>query len=411
MNVIVYRMSDNGIVRLDHVNIQPTGSTFTATFAGTNQLDSYLVTAAEALNTPTLEAIRATADLNRPSQYLIISHPDFISGLSLLVQARQAQGLTVNVVDVRDLYAKYTYGVFDPQAIQKYIAYAAQNLGTQYVLLVGGDTYDYRNFLGKNSISFIPSLYANTSPDARFVPVDPLYADVNGDNVPDLAIGRFPVRTTGELKMMINKTLAYAAKAYGRTAVFASDSNDGSVSFKDISADFVAKLPTGWSVANVNLDDLSLATARTNLLAAMNQGTALVTYTGHSGPTSWSSSNLFNTYDAATLTSTGKPFVVVQWGCWNTYYVDPTNTFLVQTFLLWGSNRGAAAVMGATTLADSGSEALLGNLLTPRMVSPGMSIGMAMRDAKLELAKSNPEMQDVLLGFSLMGDPALVVQP
>ena len=143
--------------------------------------------------------------------------------------------MTVSVVDVNDLYAQYTYGIFDPQAIKKYIAYAAQNLGTQYVLLVGGDTYDYRNYLGLNSISFIPSLYVRTGNYAKFVPADPLYADINGDKLPDLAIGRFPVRTTAELNLMVNKTLAYAGKNYGRTAVFASDLNDGIVSFKDIS--------------------------------------------------------------------------------------------------------------------------------------------------------------------------------
>ena len=410
-NVIVYRKRGDGLERLGDVQVQASGSTFTATFAGTDQADTYLVTTAEALYVPTLEAARATADLNRPAQYLIISHPDFISGLQPLIQAKQAQGLTVSVVDVTDLYNKYTYGIFDPQAIKQYIAYAAQNLGTQYVLLVGGDTYDYRNYLGRNSISFIPSLYISTGPTANSIPADPLYADVNGDNVPDLAIGRFPVRSTAELTMMINKTLAYANKTYGRTAVFATDLNDGIVSFKDIGTQFIAGMPAGWTNTSINLDDMTVASARTQLLAAMNGGTALVSYVGHSGPTSWTSfSNLFNNTDAAALTNAGRPFVVVQWGCWNTYYVDPINNYLVQKLLLSG-DRGAAAVLGATTLADSDSEALLGELLTPRLATPGMTIGQAVRDAKLELAQTHPELTDILLGFSLMGDPALVIQP
>ena len=314
------------------------------------------------------------------------------------MDARKAQGLTVSVVDVNDLYAKYTYGVFDPQAIKQYIAYATSKLGTRYVLLVGGDTYDYRNYLGKNSISFIPSLYITTGPVAKFVPVDPLYADVNGDNVPELAIGRFPVRTTAELDMVVKKTLAYAGKNYGRTAVFASDLNDGIVSFKNNSNSLAASLPVGWSVENIHLDDMSVTSARTQLLAAMNGGTALVTFTGHSGPASWTFSNLFNTTDAAALTNAGRPFVVVQWGCWNTYYV-------------FSGDSGAAAVLGASTLTDSNSEQMLGELLTPYMVTPGMSIGQAMQAAKYELAQTHPELLDILLGWSLMGDPALVIEP
>jgi hypothetical protein len=410
-NVMVYRQGGNGgMIKLGNVSVQASGSSYTASFAGTQQADTYLVTTTEALYGPMLEARRASVDLSTPAQYLIIAHPDFISGLAPVVQYHQQQGLSVNVVDVNDLYAKYSYGIFDPSAIKQYIAYAAGNLGTKYVLLVGGDTLDYRNYLGRNGISFIPSLYVATGPTATFVPADPLYADVNNDGVPELAIGRLPVRSTADLNLMVNKILAYAGKSYGQTAFFASDANDGIASYKTISNAMQAELPSGWAVQAVSLDDVSLATAKTQLLAAMNGGTALVTYSGHSGPTSWSSSNLFNTTDAGGLTNNGKPFVVVQWGCWNTYYVDPVNNFLVQKFLFSG-NQGAAAVLGGTTLVDSGSEQLLGALLTPRLVRPGMTIGQALQDAKVELAQTHAELTDVLLGWSLMGDPALVVAP
>jgi hypothetical protein len=408
-NVVVYRITSKGAARLGGVQIAASGTAFTATFAGTTQPALYLVTTTATMYAPVLEAPRPLANLNQPAQYLIISHPDFIGGIEPLVQARQAQGLTVSVVDVNDLYAKYTYGIFDPMAIQQYITYAAQNLGTEYVLLVGGDTYDYRNYLGLNSRSFIPSLYVSTSPTVKSVPSDPLYADVNNDRIPDLAIGRFPVRTTAELDLMVNKTLAYAGKDYGGTAVFASDKNDGS-NFKNISASMAAGLPSGWTTETIHLDDLSVAVARDQLIAAMNRGTALVTYMGHSGPTTWTYRGLFNTADAAALTNQGRPFVAVQWGCWNTYYVDPASNYLVQSFLFSG-DQGAAAVLGSSTLAGANSQSLLGQLLTPRMVTPGMSIGQALRDAKLELAQAHPELLDVLLGWSLMGDPALVVVP
>jgi len=409
-NVTVYRLDKKGPVRLSRLQAQASDSTFNVTFAGTGQSATYLVSAVESLYVPAFQAPRPTAALNRPAQYLIISHPDFIAGLQPLIRARQAQGLTVNVVDVNDVYAQYGYGIFDPRAIQQYISFARKNLGTQYVLLVGGDTYDYRNYLGRNSISFIPSLYASTGPYVKFVPADPLFADGNGDNVPDLAIGRFPVRTNAELDLMVSKTLAYAGKNYGRTAVFASDKFDGIVNFKNINLGFAANLPAGWTTENIHLDDLTVTAAQEQLIAAMNRGAALVTFTGHSGPSSWTFSNLFNTTMAASLTNAGRPFVVVQWGCWNTYYVNPTQNFLVQS-LLFSGDKGAAAVLGASTLTDSESENLLGQLFTPRLVMPGASIGQALFQAKVELAQSHPDLLDVLLGWSLMGDPALVVEP
>jgi hypothetical protein len=411
-NIVVYRLDEKGkLERLQKVLIQPKGSVFTATFAGTkNKAFTYIVTTVDAMYTPETEATRVDVDLKQPARYLIISHPDFIEGLKPLVRARQAQGFTVSVVDVTDLYAQYSYGIFDPQAIRDYIAFAAQNLGTEYVLLVGGDTYDYRNYLGINSVSFIPSLYTSTSKIVKLVPVDPLFADIDEDNVPDLAIGRFPVRTTAELDMLVNKTLAYQTKNYGSTATFVSDKVDAGVSFKNISNNIASGVPAGWTVENIHMDDVGTSAARTQLLAAMNRGTALITFTGHSGPQKWTFSGLFGFKDPANLTNAGKPFVVVQWGCWNTYYIDPVYKYMVQSLLFPGEN-GAAAVLGSSTLVNSESEEKLGILLQPRLTTPGMPIGKALLDAKTELAETDPDLLDVLLGWTLMGDPALVIQP
>lgn len=87
----------------------------------------------------------------------------------------------------------------------------------------------------------------------------------------------------------------------------------------------------------------------------------------------------------------------------------------MQTFLFSGDpstgSVGAAAVLGASALTDSGSELLLGRLLTPLLVRPGMPLGQALQEAKKELARTRPELTDVLLGWNLLGDPELVVQP
>lgn len=411
-NVSVYRLDGKRAVRLTNPRIKAESGSYTVSFAGSKRLSTYVVVSEDAKQSPAISVTRIpnTDALNRPAEYLVISHPDFVAGLQPLLDARRAQGLSVNVVDVNDLYVAYNQGIFDPQAIKSYLAYAAKNLGVKYVLLVGGDTYDYRNHLGINSISFIPSIYVQTGATSRMVPVDPKFVDFNNDNVPDLAIGRFPVRTVAELDLLVQKTLAYGRKDYARTAFFAADSLDPAVSFTAISESLVSRLPANWTVGKAYLDSMSLSNARASLLSAMNRGTALVTFTGHSGPVSWTYKNLFSNADAAALTNAGRPFVTVQWGCWNTYYVDPLKNYMVQS-LLFSGDRGAAAVFGASTLTNSKSEQMLGELLNPRLVKSGTPIGLALYEAKRELAKTNPEMLDVLLGWTLMGDPALVVEP
>ena len=66
--------------------------------------------------------------------------------------------------------------------------------------------------------------------------------------------------------------------------------------------------------------------------------------------------------------------------------------------------------MGASTLTEARSEELLGGLVMPRLTAPGATIGEAVLAAKRELASTNPDLADVLLGWTVLGDPALQVE-
>jgi hypothetical protein len=273
------------------------------------------------------------------------------------------------------------------------------------VLLVGGDTFDYLNYLGTESKSFIPTFYAQTDDIVKFSPADPVFADLNGDTVPEVALGRFPVTNAAELEGLINKTLEYETKDYNGTAIFSAD-----LFFGSYTDNFVNAMPPGWSNQKIYLDQLSVSEARSTLLDRMNTGIALANYFGHSTTTEWSSSSFFTASDAVALTNSQKPMVVVQYGCWNSYFVEPSQNTLVQKFLLTG-DRGAAAVMGSTTLNYVHSQIAFGKLLTPRLTVPGTTIGEAFMLAKQDLAVRWLNYTEIFLGWSLLGDPALVVQP
>jgi uncharacterized repeat protein (TIGR01451 family) len=410
-DVIVYRLDEIGWTRLTNVEILADGEVYSARFTGSSQPAAYSVSTVGALHTPALRLARPYEDItSKPADYLIISHPDFIDGLQPLVAAHQAQGLTVNVVDVEAIYAQYGYGIFNPYAIKDYIFFMASRTEVKYVLLVGGDTYDYRNYMGGTPISFLPSLYAPVTRTARYAPVDPLFVDLNGDLTPDLPIGRFPVRTSAELARLINKTLAYQNKTYGGTAVFVADRTDNPLSFTDMSDGMLAQLPLGWQVTRLHLDDLAPATARMQLVNRINAGVALVNYTGHSSMQNWSNSSFLAVSHVNALANTGRPTVVVQYGCYNTYYSTSSTNMLSYSFLS-RSDQGAAAILGGTLLVRASSEAALGPILTRFIAQPGMSLGQAVQLAKAELALAQPGLVDVQLGWTLLGDPALMVQP
>ncbi len=409
--VLVYRIDGETPSQLEDIRVENDGGSWSVSFPGRDTSSAYLVSTLDQLRTPGLRAARPAANITSGrAEYLIVSHPDFIDGLAPLVAARKAEGFSVRVVDVEDVYAQFSHGVFDAHAIREYVALAASRMGTRFLLLVGGDTYDYKNYLELDSVSFIPSLYVSTGPIVTFAPADPLYGDVDGDQIPDVAVGRFPVRSSEDLAAVIDKTLQYASKSYGRTAVLAADFKDASadVSFRAQSENFTRHL-SGWDVSRAYMDVIGPEEARNLLINSLERGVALASFVGHSGPTLWTFSNLFSSTDAMQLANLGSPAAVLQWGCWNTYHVEPRYETLGHALLL--QRAGAAIVLGSTTLTDAPSASALSHWLEPLLVEPGGRIGEALTSAKQSLAQDSPELLDVILGWSILGDPALVIEP
>ena len=406
-DLAVYRIDGERTVLLSGLEVSQGQVTF-ATVPGSR----YAVVSGGRETVSSLAAARLPDDLTKGrADYLIVSHASFIGGLTPLVDFHQSRGLAVKVVDVADVYATYSGGIVDPQAIRDYVRIAAFEMGTEYLLLVGADSYDYKDNLGLGSVSFIPTPYLRTDWLITYSPVDPLYGDVDGDLIPDLSVGRFPVRSLEELDTVIGKTLEYDAKLYGRTALVAADGFDaaGGVSFTGDANRFRGLL-SGFETESAYVDQLGVVGARGRLTEAIGRGAALTVFFGHSGPTAWGTNGFFTTADAASLTNYGKPTVVVQWGCWNTYHVEPAFNTLGHTFLV-GGNQGAAAVLGSATLMSTGSEELLSSYLARRLVEPGLSIGHAVTLAKQELAARDAGKLDAILGWTILGDPALVVEP
>jgi uncharacterized repeat protein (TIGR01451 family) len=402
----------NGVTdELAGVAIEADGASWRARFAlSGREGDRVWLTAAPGYDVAVRPALPAADLLAGPVDFLIISHPSFIGGLDDLVAARQAQGFSVRVVDVEQVYRQYSDGVVGPDAIDAYLAEIVPRRGVRYVLLVGGDTYDYFNHSGANSVSFLPTHYRPTSPFVRYAPTDAPFADTTGDDLSDVAIGRLPVRTMDELATVIGKTLAYPTAAHAGKALLVSDRERNGVRFADLLAPLVDALGPNWTTSQVRLDSYAtgsqaVAQARAEIAAQVGNGQALLGFFGHSAPATWSQESLVTASQVynGLLQNASTPTAVWQLGCYGTYFVSPNYNTIAHAVLL-RQGGGAAAVIGAGGLTAISSDLRWIQTLGPRLQQ--QSLGEAMRDAQRQLTPAG-QFTDIIVGGNILGDPSL----
>gem|GEM_PF-5576787 len=157
-DISAYRVAESGTVA--RIQLQPsTDETgFRVRFGRTGHNDRYYLADASNRLSPSFRRVAAfEAPQNGNAELVVIAHRRFINDdLLCLVEARRVEGLTVQVFEVNRLYEGYSGGMVDPKAIQRFIADAHDKLGTETVLLVGGDSYDYRqNLIHRGSRSNI----------------------------------------------------------------------------------------------------------------------------------------------------------------------------------------------------------------------------------------------------------------
>lgn len=399
--VLAYRVDAGGSVARVAVTSDGNGITQVPT-TGTSQ--RYVLAAAGAVRTPAVAPMPAAMPLIAGQvDYLMIAPAVLHDALQPLVQYHQSLGRTVKVVEPNDIYEAYSHGVVDAAAIDRYLAAAVPAMDVRWLLLVGADSVDYRDFDHDGSYSLMPSMYGSTGYGITYAPMDPAYGDVDGDGVQDVAMGRMPARTPSELSVLVAKTLAYAAGS-SRTAMLASDANGG-IDFQAANDTTEAGL-AGWAVERSDVDALGATAARNALLAAMQDGTGLVMYLGHSSSLEWTEVGLFDTATASSLS--GDPTMVVQFGCWNTYYVSPDADTLAHALLL-NPNGGAALVAGSSTLTSSGNDMLMSVHLAAHVDDGDLTIGEAVVLAKQDVARqAGGSTVDVQMGWTILGDPAVV---
>jgi hypothetical protein len=360
----------------------------------------------------------------------------------------------VAVVDVQAIYNGWSGGQVDPNAIRSFLRYARATWQTApvAVTLVGDGTADPLDHLrhGAKNINWIPPYLAFVDPWIGETACETCYAQLDGDSplddlLPDIALGRLPVKSTQELADVVAKIVAHdsapLAPDWQSRVVFLADnylqpdgSPDGAGDFAALGDMLAAMAPPGVEVRRLYYDpsparpagqpwrEPNEDLARARALALLNQGAAVVTYIGHSHQFQWAVTNaqsstaatLIKMYDADVLENHGRLPVIRAMTCLSAAFQTPAfDGTTIDERMAIVPDRGGVAVWGPTGLGVAhGHDALARGFDRALWSAPGgrASVGTLVAAGYLELFTTSNCCQDTIRTYALLGDPMTSLQ-
>lgn len=362
------------------------------------------------------QALRETTltDNTNQADLLIVTTRALSSALAPLQEAREAQGISSVVAITDEIYDAFGNGEQSADSIQSFVRYTYANWAEpkpQYLLLVGDATTDTRGYLDADQPSnVVPSVLIPVNYSGQTVS-DSRLADADGDNNPDLAVGRWPVATVADVESLVERTLAYEASVASPNAIFTAGANeDGTAASREFSS-FIDRLIDDTEFPAETVDVL-LAPPPGEVVDAWNDGAWLVGYVGHGSLDTWDRVQSFSVEQVTQLSENGSPPIVVQFTCLTGQFAHPEVESISETMLK--HKNGPVLMVAATSLTLSTNQSPFANSLIAALQDPTVrTMGDAFQIAKLALnTENNPGIQEISDTFVLIGDPsAQIVRP
>ncbi len=370
----------------------------------------YLAAAPAAFKTPAAVRPWTTAGLRLPSnraEYLVVTTPGMRDAAERLADLRRSQGLEALVVDLDQVMDDFNAGLPSPHALRTFLAWAYLNwqLPPRYVALAGEGTLDYRNLLGYGD-NLVPPLMIQSA--GGLFPSDNRLGDVNGDGLPEMAVGRVPVLSAAELDSYTAKIAAYEsdpAPDWASNVTMLADAPDQGADFTADSERIASQVPASYAVERIHLASTPLAAARGQLIASFHRGTAFINYMGHGGLDRLSGNGLLASGDVPGLANGSRLPVLTAMTCTVNRFAVPGVPALGE-MLVKSPSGGAAAVWGPSGLSDNGEARLLAELFYHSAVDERLGDRILRAVAEFRSQGGDPALPRI---YDLLGDPALKV--
>lgn len=357
---------------------------------------------------------------------------------------RQHDGMRVNVVPADELFNEFSSGTPDANAYRRYMKMLYDRAETEadmpsHLLLFGDCVWDNR-MLTQDCRNMSPDDYLlvfeseNSFSETTCYADDGFYClldDGEGANLltsdrPDIAVGRFPVTTEAEAKIMVDKTIGYVenknAGSWQNTIVFMGDDGDANIHMHDVNevADATISAHPEYLVRKIMWDAYPQETsasghgypAVTNLIKRLQSSGALIfDYGGHGRPDQVSHENVLRLTDFKAFSNKNLPLWVTA-TCDIMPYdgVEPT----IGEAAVLNENGGTMAFFGTARTVfvpenKAINRAFMKYVLTYDSNGKPITIGEAQRLTKSYLITSSEDRSANKLQYQLLGDPAVAL--
>lgn len=368
--------------------------------------------------------LRPPTGLRNPASgadVVIVTSAELRPAAERLAAFDQQRGYQALVVDFQDVIDEFNHGIYHPRAVPALLSWAQDHWPDpqpRYLTLFGDGHWNFKNYhpsLYPPQPQHIPPYLAWVDPTQGEVPADPWYGDLDGDRLPDLAVGRIAVNTLAEADAVLDKLESYDESgsdgSWQKNAIIIADDEDSAGDFAALSDAIIADYLLPWLsptriYLKVSVPDA--ASARAAIGQAIDDGAVLLQYTGHGNPPRWTHEEIWTLADVAGLHNGARLPVVMSFNCLDGYFAHPQpgQFSLAETMQRQPNGGSVAAIspsgLGFTYEQDQYRRALMQALIRERIPTLG---DVLLHTQQQFFARTGPHyLIDTMM---LYGDPTL----
>lgn len=393
------------------------------------------------------------------ADFVIVTHPMFLADANRLAKLhKDHDGLSYAIATTDQVYNEFSSGTPDIGGIRQFVKMLYKrptdinpldtDKVTKYLLLLGDGSYKNKPINQSGNSALIPtyqtynsSSYANSfTTDDYFAMMDDAEGDLQSNDLVDIGVGRFPVRTKEESNAVTSKVEYYYKlnSSFDPNAVesscnvaendypqgdwrnwicFLADDEDANLHERqanDLSIIVAGKNPY------LNIDKIYLDAYKqystpggdrypdvvTDIDRRMEKGALIFNYTGHGGEVGLTEERIVNVPQILAWKNIRNMPLMITATCEFSRFDDPDRTSAGEYCLL-NPNGGAIGLMTTVRLAYSDKNETLNRAFYSHAVTPMANGQMPAVGDLYRLTKRDIGFNQLFMNFVILGDPAL----